>query len=185
MKVLYILSGTTKYGGATKAFMNLLNGVIKDGITPIVFCPDNKGIYEDLISMGIKVEFSNFRFSAWPERDSFVDILLWIPRFFHHTFITLIAYYKLLFFTKREKPDIIHSNVSVIDIGYRVAKKLGIKHIWHIREYGDLIIDFYPSYKNFISKVNSSYNFSIVITNGIQLHHKLPDEKSLVIMMES
>ena len=33
-----------------------------------------------------------------------------------------------------EKIDIVHSNTSAIDFGYDIARALGIKHVWHIRE---------------------------------------------------
>lgn len=34
--------------------------------------------------------------------------------------------------------DIVHSNSSVIDFGGYISKILGIKHIWHLRDFGDL-----------------------------------------------
>lgn len=181
MKVLYLLSGTTIYGGSTKAFFNLLEGVIEEGIIPIVFCPDKKGIYPILVSKGIRVKSSNFSFSAWPEMNGKFDIILWVPRFIYHFIITIVAYYKLLAFVKSEQPDIIHSNVSVVDIGYHVAKRLKIKHIWHLREYGNLYIDYFPSYKTFLKNVNDSCNHSIAVTKGVSLHHKISSDKCTVI----
>lgn len=34
--------------------------------------------------------------------------------------------------------DIVHSNSSVIDIGSFIANKQRVKHVWHLREFGDL-----------------------------------------------
>ena len=36
---------------------------------------------------------------------------------------------------KKMNIDVIHSNTSVIDVGAKVAKQLGIKHVWHFREF--------------------------------------------------
>ena len=47
---------------------------------------------------------------------------------------------KVINYIQEVKPNIIHSNVGPIDIGYKAAKKLRIPHVWHIREYQDLIL---------------------------------------------
>ena len=36
-----------------------------------------------------------------------------------------------------ENPDIIHTNTGVIHEGLKVAKRLKIPHVWHLREYQD------------------------------------------------
>lgn len=40
--------------------------------------------------------------------------------------------------------DIVHSNSSVIDIGAWLSIQLHAKHVWHLREFGDLDYNFYP-----------------------------------------
>ena len=40
--------------------------------------------------------------------------------------------------------DIIHSNCSVIDLGGYLSCKLKIKHVWHLREFGDLDYNLHP-----------------------------------------
>ena len=183
MKILYVLSGTTIYGGATKAFMNLLKGVRIMGVETCVFCPDNGGIYSELVSNGIPVSTSNFRFACWPPSRCIFDLFLFVPRLLHHVSLNIIAYYRLLHFARQERPDIIHTNVSVVDIGFKVAKKLGIPHVWHVREYGDFDFDFdfAPTYASFLRKLNSEGNYCLAITNGVKEHHKLTDRNCDVI----
>lgn len=43
----------------------------------------------------------------------------------------------LLDIVREEKPDLIHTNVGVIQEGYFVARRLKIPHVWHLREYQD------------------------------------------------
>ena len=181
MKVLYILSGTTIYGGATKAFLNLLKGAMRLGVEPGVFLPDREGIYKEIKENEIPVAISNFRFACWPPSKTLLDILLFVPRLTHHTALNILAYHRLLRFAREWKPDIIHTNVSVVDIGYKVARKLGIQHVWHVREYGDFDFDFAPSYASFLGKLNSDGNYCIAITNGVKEHHNLSDKKCEVI----
>lgn len=46
-------------------------------------------------------------------------------------------YHKALAYIKEKHPNIelIHTNTSIIELGYYLSKKLNIPHIWHIREY--------------------------------------------------
>jgi glycosyltransferase involved in cell wall biosynthesis len=70
---------------------------------------------------------------------------------------------------KKFKPDIIHTNVGPVHIGYNIAKKMGIPHVWHIREYQNLDFNmhFFPTKKSFTRKLNSKFNYNIVITKGL------------------
>ena len=54
MKVLYILNATTVYGGATKSFMPLLEGMKENGVEVCVVVPDSAGIYDVLNKKGIE-----------------------------------------------------------------------------------------------------------------------------------
>ena len=181
MKVLYVLSGSTPFAGSTKAFKGLLIYVLKSGIEVCVLCPDKNGIYQNLMQCGVHVIVSDVRFTIWPIHKGLKHILLFIPRLIYRNTLSLMAYHRLLRFAREWKPDIIHTNVSVVDIGYKVARKLGIQHVWHVREYGDFDFDFAPSYASFLRKLNSDGNYCIAITNGVKEHHNLSDKKCEVI----
>ncbi len=181
MKVLYVLSGSTIFSGSSKAFMGLLDFVIKEGIQVAVLCPEKNGIYSDLVERGIEVVVSDVRFGIWPIRKGIKHKILFIPRLIYRNAISLLAYIRLLKFAKMFRPDIIHTNVSVVNIGFKVAKKLKVPHVWHLREYADLDFDLAPSYKSFVKKLNSDNNYCISITEGIKIHHNLSDLKCEVI----
>lgn len=61
------------------------------------------------------------------------------------------------------QPDLIHTNASVIQAGYKIAKKRGIPHVWHIREYQtkDFFFSIEPSYRALVKMLQSSYVISI------------------------
>ena len=181
MRVLYVLSGSTVYAGSSKAFMGLLDYVLNEGIQVAILCPEKNGIYEELKQRGVVVIVSDVRFTIWPIRKGIKHKLLFIPRLIYRNSLSYIAYLRLLQFAKKWKPDIIHSNVSVVDIGFKVAQRLGVQHVWHIREYGDLDFDIAPSYDNFLHKLNANGNFCISITEGVKEHHHLTDLKCEVI----
>ena len=80
------------------------------------------------------------------------------------------------------KPNIIHTNVSVVDIGFKVAQSLNIPHVWHIREYGDR--DFgltrLPSQSVFVDNI-SNQSYSIAITKDLYDYFNLNKNRASVI----
>ena len=69
--------------------------------------------------------------------------------------------------------DIIHSNTSVIDIGGYLSRKLGIKHVWHFREFGDSDYNLHPigglAYERYTYNHADAY---IAISKAIANHFK-------------
>lgn len=183
MKLLYILSATTIYGGATKAVVNLIYGLLDKGVELVVICPDMKGIYQDLTEKGIKCYVTRFTFSSYPAGRGLKNLLLFLPRLLKISIVNTIGYKNIMAIAKTEKPDIIHTNVSVIDLGYRVALKLAIPHIYHIREYQDLDfgIKVFPSKKAFRNRITSHKSHAICITRGVREYNELPESEATVI----
>lgn len=174
MRIAYILNATTPYGGATKAFLSLLNEEIHRGVTPFVVLPDKRGIYNELREAGVDVFSTIYRPSAYPNTVSLKDYFLFLPRLLARLFVNIKAAYLLTKEIRKRHIDLIHTNVSVIDIGYRCSRNLKIPHIYHIREYADLDfnIHYFPSKKSFHRHLNQEHSYSICITKGIQRHHE-------------
>lgn len=65
--------------------------------------------------------------------------------------------------------DIIHSNTSVIDFGYRLSKIMNVPHIWHIREFGEKDFNMYPlcSYKEYYKKLSDD-NYIICVSKAVR-----------------
>lgn len=170
MKIVYILNSTDVYGGATKSFTALLYALLqKYNITPLVVLPDSNGIQKELSDKGIKTLVLNYRHNIYPSLSSFKDCLLWIPRLVYWRYLNAIAVRRL---SKHIKGyDLIHTNVSVIDIGQRSAKQNNIPHVFHFREYANLDFNmhYYPCRKRFLASVS----YSICITHGIRNYNRL------------
>ena len=98
--------------------------------------------------------------------------------------INIFSYYKLLTITKKYQPDIIHTNVGVVNIGYKVAKKLKIPHIYHLREYQDkdFGMKIIPSMKQFKEELKQEGNSNICITKGIREHFDLAEDKNTKVI---
>ncbi len=167
MRILYVLNSTDPSGGATKSFLNLLNFMRRQGAEIAVAVPETYGIYPMLKEMGIEVFVCRYWPNVWPRTfRNYVGKPIRLTQ-------NLIAAVKLTRFARRWKPDLIHTNTSVNDVGYLAAKALGIPHIWHIREYGDK--DFNLKIIRLNHRVKAQNNYSISITRGIAEHRHVAE----------
>lgn len=183
MKILFLLSSTSVFGGSTKAFLTLCSELVKDrSIDILVVCPNRGAGYEAISQMGgVKVLAVPMRTHIYPEYNSINNLLLFPLRMLYHYVINRKAFQQICTISKHYKPDVVYTNVSVISVGQKVAKKIEVPHIYHIREYQNL--DFgmriIPSLSKF--KKNLQNQYSICITEGIQSHFGLNNHNSVVI----
>ena len=141
MKILYILH-ITKMHGSIISVLNTIKGLKQKGVEPIFVLPSgeicDEELSENISDLGGKVYYlplvqsiiskNSYRtFSCKQKIRFFYDILCQK----HH------CYKQLLNIVREERPVIIHTNVGVIHEGFWVAKRLGIPHVFHIREYQD------------------------------------------------
>lgn len=178
MKIAYILSTTTPLSGSHIAFKNMLRGVMELGVQPVVVIPDKKELYDDLLPLGVPLFTVKYRFAVYPYLRSFKDVLLFLPRLVGRQIFNWMAVRKLTTYLRSENIDLIHTNVGVMNIGFRTARRLKIPHIYHIREYADL--DFgmhhFPSKAAFQRRLSKPDSYSICITKGIQNYFNEQDK---------
>ena len=175
LNVLYIVNSTTPFGGATKSFLALLRYAVDNGVTPVVLLPDADGVYHLLKQMGIQTIVLKYSPDIYPKSRTLWQKALFLPliavrRIRHRNTVG-----KLLSFVRENKIDIIHSNTSVVSVGYDVAMRLGIPHVYHIREYADKDFDmkYFPSSKAFHASLHNPMSYTICITTDVQRHHGL------------
>ena len=133
MKILYILHDTSIYSGSTKSFMNLILYMKNVNTDFMVICPNKQGIYQELVKRKIPVKALMYKLNAYPSLNSLKNIVLYIPRLVRLLLANWKSCQDLYKIATAYRPDIIHTNVSVINIGYKTAKRMNIPHVWHIR----------------------------------------------------
>lgn len=80
------------------------------------------------------------------------------------------------------KIELVHTNVGPLNLAPPICRKLGIPHVWHLREYQDLIfLSFFPSNKYFRRVIKKYGNYNIAITKGIYEYYNLRSDKDAVI----
>lgn len=168
MKILYIASGTKMSGGATKSFIAMLRQAKKAGIRYEVVCPDEFGLTKYLRDIGETVHVVHYRHACLPPTWGVANKAKWLPRLIHNSWINLKAIPKVTEIARNMRADLIHENSSVMNVGYNVAKSLGIPDIIHIREYGDL--DFKMKLPGRRGRLADPNTFTISITKNIAKH---------------
>lgn len=173
MKIVYLLSGPSVYDGSTKSFMNLIGGLREKGVEPYIVCPSRKGVYEILKKQNYNALALKYSFSTKPGFSTTRDKFYFFPKLLRRFIFNNISQIILYFYCRKLSPDIIHTNTTALSIGYHVAKRLNIPHVWHIREYGDL--DFHMNIRKVNNYILDANNYTISITKDIAMHRKVSD----------
>jgi L-malate glycosyltransferase len=183
IKIIYIINGSDPYG-ANKALINILDEIVGYGVQPMVITGQKGYICELLELRGITYTIVPLQLSVYPSIINYNirNYITFFPRLLVLLYHNYIAAQKIKQITRKFNPDIIHTNIGPVHVGYSVAKKLGIPHVWHIREYQDLDFGWnpIPSKRQFKKKLKYANNFPIVITYGILDHYSLQSKAKVI-----
>jgi FkbM family methyltransferase len=121
------VSHSSQKGGSERSLLELLEGLVKDGVLCHALLPENGPIEADLKRLSVPYTVIPYRWWILGKNEDRQKAIEEIAQ--QSIFVTEEI--------RRLNPRIIYSNTSVINIGAIAAEELGISHIWHIREYGE------------------------------------------------
>ena len=178
MKILYIASSSA-WGGASIALYNLIVE-LKEKHEILVLFPSNKGRFcDELDKIGVEYESVPYNLNIYPLNRFGLKWLYVFMRTLYRNWKARRFLYDLI---HQFNPDIVHNNVGPLDISSKVCKKLGSPHVWHQREYSNLIgLYFIPNENSFRKRVLSKVNYNIAITNGVYKYLNLRQSIDTVI----
>lgn len=134
MNILFV-SHSDSLGGANQSLIHLIKGLKKYNYGITVLIPKGTGeIIPVLEGMDCDVMIANYHRCV----RTGIEIRPFIKHFANRTVIRDICN---VIEKKQgaERIHLIHSNGSICDVGALISKKLGVPHIWHVREN----VDFY------------------------------------------
>lgn len=185
MRVLYINHDAASNGllGSNVALYNLIKS-FKDEMEIAMVFPSEGVLVDKCREMGVKFYvLYAYRMSVYPSTPTLKRKIKYPLTLLNTIRRRYIAIWNLSKIVEEFKPDIIHTNVGPQDIGHIVAKKYGIPHVWHIREYQDK--DFgtkpFPSMAAFREHLHEPNNHLISITKDIFRYFEMSEEKDRVI----
>lgn len=163
IKVIYILP-TCQYDGSTVALQTIIDGLVRrNAIEALVIYCEAGDFKKWLDGKKVRNEKILFLFHAYPKIVSFKSLIAFLPRIIRMLYINYSAKKSIEHIIDEFQPDIVHTNVGPVSIGFKAAIKKHIPHVWHIREYQrlDFNIRFFPSFNSFKKKIKRSYLISI------------------------
>lgn len=182
MKIIYI-NHSSGIQGAGLALLNIIRGILKKGIVPIVVLPCTGPLADKLHEMGVKVYYVMHYNAIYPRRKFLTDYILYPYRLIRTLLYNKLAEHRFRKIVLAEQPDIIHSNSGVIRFGAKIANEQNIPHVWHVREF--MSKDFFGVPLGGEKKVKELYglknNRCIAITKAVFQHFALTSSKDCVI----
>ena len=170
MRVLYFCPSEGMYGDNI-ALMNIIPHLISMGVEPYFLVVEHECPFVDYLRIN-KYKYYVITCRIWQLIRCNKYYLNWARKLFSSTRDKRI-YNEYLFqavkIVNYIKPSIIHSNSSNSRLGYELAKRCGIPHVWHLREYAkfDAGMDYFPSRQAFIRDLKVD-NYCIAITHNIK-----------------
>ncbi|MEY4927154.1 MAG: hypothetical protein RI894_1590, partial [Bacteroidota bacterium] len=163
--------------GANRSLLHLVEGLRERGVEVQVWCPKEGAFTEKLSELGISYRCFPFANGAYSVRS------VGFFSFFYKWRKTTCALAKFAALAHDFRPDIIHSNSSVVALGALVAEKLDIPHVWHIREYGWLDYQLHflvgqPFMRKYMQKAAAIIAISSSIRKHIQREYEFENLKN-------
>lgn len=162
MKILFL----SHYGamlGANRSLLSLISGLKDRGVEVMVWCPKDGPFAKALQEQNIPMRVMGYQ--NWADTFLFPGYWLLPYRYLKN---------KLIFNTLVQEasafqPDMIHTNSSVLPMGAYLADKLGVPHVWHIRELVHLHYNmrFFPGISHFYKWIEKAKT-AIVISEAVR-----------------
>lgn len=172
MRILFISNYSELYG-ANRSMLTIIEHFKKKGDEVALILPKHGNIEDTLVQKNITYVVIN----------CFTQLYYYKPqlKYLALPFLAMHTYFQL---SKIEKyvcsfgPDLIYSNTSAENLGIKIAKKNGIKHISHIREFMDLDHDARFIYgrkkkKDYINQSDGVIYVSNSVANHVNLGEPL------------
>lgn len=168
MRILMI-THENDLSGANKSLLSLIE-VLKNEFEINVLINEKKGeLTKKLDSIGIPYYFSRYSWCFAHDRvNKFKKIYRYLIDLIYY-YVNRLSYRKTLKFIKSNNYDLIYTNTSVIDIGWYLSSKIGIKHLWHIREFGKEDFNFHRLHtKKYYQTMYNDASEIVVISESLK-----------------
>lgn len=169
MTVLYVNHEDGVVGGSSRSLDNLLESV-KEYVSPVILLRSEGPVAEYFRSRGYECVVHPFRRLTY--KGGFLSrTVRFLPHLVTNTMINRRCVREVSSLLADRDIRIVHSNSGVIDIGLFLARRLGARHVWHIREYFDLGLGARPfrGFGRWMGEIKDS-DAVILISKGLRDH---------------
>lgn len=182
INILYIAVGTL-FGSDISLKCLLESEIGKNNINPLIVVPYNNAKSNQSIKgakyIELPLDFETYNNKSYSSLKHNIT-----HNFIKRPIKRILSFVLLQKAISSFKPDIIHTNVGVYSIGYKLARLNRIPHIWHIREFQtlDMQVKIIGGLNRKRKLFNNRHNIPIAITKSIYNYFELNrNKRSLVI----
>lgn len=158
MKILILHTASDLYG-ASKILLIVTEILVRKKHTPIVVLSEDGPLVSELRKLNIEVHIVRLGIL----RRKYFNV----PGLFNRLAVSFKAWNILSKLIDEEKPEIIYSNTAGVLLGAFLARKKGIKHIWHVHE----IITEPALFTKIIGYLLNNFSHKVlVVSDAVKLH---------------
>lgn len=181
LRILYLTADASLYG-SNKSLLNLLSSINLNKENYIIVTPKYGDFNKELDRLHIRNYVIKYYWECGFKGNNIFFYLKFAYRYVEKCLVNLKAKPQLIKIVKENRISLIHSNSSVISCGFEVAKKLGIKHVWHIREFIKLDhnLTLYLGEERYFKKIYKSDGI-IYVSKSLAGYYKKTKNKGNII----
>ena len=182
MRVLYVVHSMNN-DGSTKALLHLIDGMRNFGVEIGVAVPHLNGyLYDKLVQLNIPIFYRRGYSSMMQYPSQKMTLIHKIRWFYEYSRILLGVHKDLYHIIKEFKPDVVHTNSSVIDYALLGCALTHTPHVWHVRELvmEGCDIDIFPSIGMLKWKMRRRFSHSIAVTRALYDYYNM-SKKDVVV----
>lgn len=173
MNILFI-GHEADLNGASRSLLNLIS-ILENNHNIYVLTSFNKGAFYEALKQH-NVQVLVFPYYRWcvkkhSSKSWIKQLIKWNLKY---KYVNMSTAKKIAEYAVKNNIDIIHSNTGVVNVGALISKFSKIKHVWHIREFGDMDFNMYPlvNKNKYYKEMNNNTDAFICISKAIYNHYK-------------
>jgi glycosyltransferase involved in cell wall biosynthesis len=187
--VLYVTFASENFDGATYSLMDLIKSV-QENVYPIVMVREKGCVYDFFSNNGVECIVCDFKEDLVGKPVKFHQYIKYVIKYIPNH----LTYYRknrkcvetVAEILRERKIDIVHSNNTVLPVGYDIAKGLNSKFVWHLRGFMNLDFGWMPlrGWKKYYSTLKQT-DAVIGITKPVLEHHVPLNRKNACVISDA
>lgn len=161
-KIMFV-SHKSGLGGAERSLLQLVKLCLENNYDVQVLTPESGKLTTKLEELGVPYHIIPFKHWVSPVKNPVKRLA--------RKLVNRIRLPKVVELIKNQKIDLVYTNTLTVPVGAKAANKLGLPHIWHIREFGDLDHGYYFDYGKSTFRRISGWSHQIIVNSHAVREH--------------
>lgn len=182
MRILFIANSNGMAEGSVIALLSIIEEMHQRGHEILVSFPTYGEAQRKCELMGVKTDVVMFCDSIYPIYTTVKSFLAIPYKIVRNCWQNKKAVVRIMQLISDFNPDVVHTNVGTINVGYYAARQMGVPHVWHIREMAEANLGWHPfptmGYKKRLQSTNDE---NIAITQEVFDFYCLSSLNSCII----